>query len=363
MPDFFDKVKKSILFRADANARIGSGHIMRCLSVADAAADSGAYCLFASADDSFRPAIAERGHRQIILGTDYREMEPELPLMLRLLEEYQPSSLIVDSYYVTKPYLSALRERCGECSCTLVYLDDVMSFPYPCDILVNYNLFAPEKRSGYLSLYGDDASLAPQMLLGTAYAPLRREFQGLSARTVNAEAKSILISTGGSDPFHLALTLVEQILDQPELNTFRFHIILGAMNPDAAQIRRLSECAANIVLHQNVRAMEPLMSAADVAISAAGSALYELCATQTPTVTYILADNQIPLAEGFARRGIMRCAGDIRTTGTQALAESLLEEAVQLAGSYEERRESALRQRAIVDGGGAARLTAILLKK
>ena len=104
------------------------------------------------------------------------------------------------------------------------------------------------------------------------------------------------------------------------------------------------------------RMMSKLMRKCDLAVSAAGSTLYELCATQTPTITYILANNQIPGAEGFERHGIMRCVGDWRTLGADCLTELLIKESVALAHNYEERRRIAVRQRSVVDGRGVARI-------
>ena len=92
------------------------------------------------------------------------------------------------------------------------------------------------------------------------------------------------------------------------------------------------------------------------AVSATGSTLYELCASQTPSVIYILADNQISGAREFERQGVMRCVGDIREMGADRLAISLLDEAVKLAENYGERKRIALAQRALADGNGAKRI-------
>ena len=74
-----------LLFRADGNASIGAGHVMRCLSIADAARDKGIECIFVAAGDDFERIIADRGYRDVVLGTEYQDMDGELPLILRIV--------------------------------------------------------------------------------------------------------------------------------------------------------------------------------------------------------------------------------------------------------------------------------------
>ncbi|MCM1118713.1 MAG: UDP-2,4-diacetamido-2,4,6-trideoxy-beta-L-altropyranose hydrolase [bacterium] len=335
-----------VIFRADGNAEVGSGHVMRCLSIADAARQVGEECIFVTASDDFADIIAARGHGNHILHTDYRDMESEE--FLPALSPYRLSTLFVDSYFVSVGYLSKLAERCRERGIRLVYIDDVLAMPYPCDVLVNYNIYA--KANVYENLYA--GRRMPELLLGTAYAPLRAEFGKLPCRAVRDRAESILISTGGADPKHMAVELVRAARGQDYL----FHVVVGSMNRDREAIRSLAAGCGNIILHENVTAMSALMQTCDLAISAAGSTLYELCATQTPTVTYVLADNQMPGAEGFASRGIMRSCGDVRDMGSRELAESLICKALELAGDTAERRRMAQAMRTVVDGQGAGRI-------
>lgn len=335
-----------ILFRADGNSAVGSGHVMRCLSIADAAKQLGEKCIFVTAADDFEAHITSRGHEVQVLGTDYTDMEAED--MPAILETYKPSVLFVDSYFVTDKYLSSLQEYCKEHEIMLAYLDDVLAFPYPCDILINYNIYG--KEEDYINLY--EGLQIPRLLLGTTYAPLRIEFQDRTTRVARREADSVLVSTGGADAEHLGVELLKRAMQYP----YTFHFIVGAMNPDKDKIRELAAAADNIVLHEGVTSMAPLMKACDVAISAAGSTLYELCATQTPTITYILADNQIPGAEAFSAKEVMRNCGDVRILGREKLAEKLLEEAEALMNNYEDRVQISQNMQIIVDGNGAGRM-------
>lgn len=342
-----------IIFRADGNSAVGAGHVMRCLSIADAAKQLGEKCIFITAADDFEAHIASRGHEVHVLGTDYTDMEAEN--LSSVLEEYKPSALFVDSYYVTEDYLGNLLEYCRKNGIKLVYLDDVLAFAYPCDILVNYNIYG--KKADYERLY--EGRRMPQLLLGTAFAPLRAEFQNRTLRKVKQNADSVLVSTGGADSEHIAVELVKLAAKYPHT----FHFVIGALNTDKECIRELAEASDNIILHEAVTSMAPLMESCDVAISAAGSTLYELCATQTPTLTYILADNQIPGAEEFSARGVMKNCGDVRDLGTEELARRLLEDAGELLIDYGKRAQIAADMQSIVDGRGAARMIDKVLQR
>lgn len=345
-----------IIFRADGNPDIGLGHIMRCLSIADAGQKFDVHSLFIAASDDFKDVIKEHGHEVIILNTDYKNMLSEVNEMDKLLRMYRPSALFVDSYQVTSAYMYALWETCKSVNSRLVYIDDVLAFAYPCDILLNYNIYGPDKKDEYKSLYQKKRILCPELLLGTSYVPLRAEFQSLPDRVVKKQAQKILISTGGADPDHIAMELAKYIVcNDSKFEQFHFHFIIGAMNDDRFEIEKLTAMNDSIILHCNVQHMQLLMSDVDLAISAAGSTLYELCATQTPAVTYILADNQMPGAEKFEENEVLRCVGDIRQLKS-SFTEKVLEEAVRLAGDYEERVRIADRQRLVVDGNGAKRI-------
>lgn len=359
--NFLDSSQSSdmILFRADANPSIGFGHIMRCLSIADAVASFNQEVLFILADDTVQELVASRGYPSIVLGTAYHDLEGEAERVSSIISEKKAGVLVVDSYFVTERYLNALWETCRSAGCRLVYMDDVLAFPYPCDMLLNYNIYASD--ADYKGLYQSVKEI-PTFLLGTDFAPLRREFQNLPPRIVRRQGRNILISTGGSDCDHITLELVEEIRNKTR-EEITFHVIIGAMNEDKELIYDKAKDCTNIVLQENVKNMSDLMQACDVAISAAGSTLYELCATQTPAVTYILADNQIPGAEGFEHHGVLQCAGDVRQLGAQRLAIRLLDSAVELCDDYNERYRIAGWMSEVVDGRGAERIAESIMQR
>lgn len=330
-----------ILIRADANAHIGMGHIMRCLSLADAFQSMSLEVMFVLADDSVSKLVCDRGYRVTVLNSVYNKMEEELDLWPNLL----PDFIIVDSYFVTDRYLKVLGKRTK-----VVYIDDIAALPYPVDVLVNYNAYGTE--IDYHRLY--NKTVEPILLLGGSYAPLREMFQGIPKRVQRMDVKDVLFSTGGSDDQHVALKLLKF---QPK--NYIYHMLIGALNTDKEEIYELAKTQPNIIIHENVRDMKVLISSCDIAVSAAGSTLYEICACGVPLITYITADNQIYGAKAFERQGLGINCGDLRYYDKGM--EKIVREVNFLASDYHRRVDMGVRMQEMIDGKGAERLASVLV--
>lgn len=341
-----------ILFRVEGNTIIGSGHVMRCLSIADAFCAENRECCFAVAEDAFVKFIEQRGYKAFVLGTDYREMEEELPILEKCITELKVDRMIVDSYYVTEKYLSTLNSIIP-----VTYIDDLAAFAYPVDTVVNYNVYGTELD--YRGLYKDADVTLPDLFLGMKYIPFRNEFRYVERKKIAEPCRDILISTGGADPVHLAKKLVQYISNRGN-TTYRYHVVLGAMNQDKAEIEAIAADMDSLVLYTNVTDMKGLMSSCDIAVSAAGSTLYELCVCGVPTITYVLADNQIFGATAFDNMGLMQFVGDVREAFS--VEEKILDAIRLLAKDYEKRKSMSERMQHMVDGYGAERLVKALLK-
>lgn len=335
-----------ILFRADGNPDIGTGHIMRCLSLADALQEQGWEITFITAEPYFQRLIQTRGYPCTVLGTAYDRMEEELSIFLPIIERERPELVILDSYFVTSQYMEAIRNISR-----LLYIDDLNAFDYPADAVVNYNIYGPELPYPQNKTY----------FLGPQYAPLRKEFQGLSQRNTKDRVENVLVSTGGTDQYHVALHCAEYLREHLLRENMIFHFVLGAMNRDIVQLEQIAEDFSFIKLHRQVTDMCSLMLQCDVAISAAGTTLYELCACGVPAVTYILADNQIQGAQMFQKAGLMPCVGDIREDA--CFLEHLFELLNSLADDFAQRQHIAEQMQGAVDGRGAARLAEAILKQ
>lgn len=362
-----------IVFRADANPSIGLGHAMRCLSIADALSSVIVYptiisgkksIKFVLADNSISQLIEDRGYEPIVLNTSYDRMEEEIRAWEKLAPSIDADFIIVDSYFVTPAYLTWLKENIG----TVAYIDDVLTFSYPADIVVNYNAYAT--ASSYHELYRGSAVL-PELILGPAYAPLRNMFRDIPRRELKDKVEDILLSTGGSDELHVAINFLRHVCEHS--SSFTYHVLVGAMNTDKTLIYQLAEGNDCVVIHENVADMKSLISSVDIAVSAAGSTLYEICACGTPLITFSTADNQVPGAEAFEKLGLAVNVGDLRdpksiipgavmsgTLDTTAIPR-IVETVEKLAGDKKARFEMSRREQESVDARGAERLAEQLI--
>ena len=259
--------------------------------------------------------------------------------------------MVVDSYYITEKYLEEIRKYS-----TTVYIDDLGSFAYPVDVLVNYNIYG--EKIDYAQMYHLQKKSKPVLLLGPEYAPLRKEFRNRRRKLQPQKVKDILISTGGADFEHVSLKIARYLVIHQDMSNYRFHFLVGKLNQDVLELMKLAERAPLLIeLHQNVKYMVDLMQNCDIAVSAAGSTLYELCACGIPTITYVLADNQILGAQTFAEKGLMVYAGDCRKQ--RDFARHVAQEIEKLANDYQLRKKMAEQMSTIVSGEGAE----LLVKK
>lgn len=339
-----------ILIRADGGWEIGSGHIMRCLSVAGALQEQGKEVLFVLADDAAAGLLTARGQRFRILHTDYRKMEEELPAFIPILETYRPELFLADSYFVTAEYL----EQVGRHTKT-AYIDDMCAFPCPVDILINYNIY------GELLPYRETALPRNRaFLLGCAYAPLRAEFTNVDY-SVKDNAVHVLITTGGGDKYNLAGQILQLALSDTGCRELCYHVVSGSFNSNLPELRAIAERHGNVRIYENVRNMAELMQQCDIAVTAGGSTMYELCAVGVPAVCFSFADNQERLVETFIEKRLA-CYGGNYLREKEELPKRVVEHVRLLAESKTLREEYSRREKTLVDGKGAERLAEALIE-
>lgn len=293
-----------IVFRADANASVGNGHVMRCLTIADACFKAGMYPIFVCAGTEAEELIQGRGYTVKILHTDYRKVEDELPKWKEWIPE--GSFVVLDSYYLTKAYVDELLKK----GYRTVWLDDTGEQKYTVNLLINYNLYAEEL--GYETRYRDEHT---KCLLGAAYAPVRPAFCK-KVYQVRNNLERVMITTGAADPHHAGFFFAKELAESGLVK--EIDIVCGPYHDDILRLRELAarmqeNGRTQIKILQNLSDLSDVMYHSDLAIAAAGSTLYELCAVGVPTFTYLFADNQRQGAFAFARQAKSVCLGDVRT--------------------------------------------------
>ena len=244
---------------------------------------------------------------------------------------------------MTQDFLEALRSMVKT-----AYIDDLYAFDYPADLVINYDFAPPEQ------FY----SKAGKALLGCRFAPLRAQFSGLTP-VFREQVANVLISTGGTDDWNVAGKLASALLTAPESASWRLHVLTGPMHAHREGLQTLVASHPRLILHENVKDMAGLMRACDLAVSAAGTTLYELCAAGVPSVSFTMADNQLPCARDMERFAGVLCAGDVRST--PEFTETLLSLLFSLAENLQQRSALSRSMHAAIDGRGAERIARELL--
>lgn len=302
-----------ILFRTEASQTIGTGHLMRCLALAEICREQGRQAVFVMSEC---PApLAKRlsaGKLELVMlenGFDIAEL-------LSVIRRLQPSAIVIDGYGFDEHY----RRSLSATGLPVLAMDDG-NIPHPlhADIVLNASPLASATHY---------ASVAPgaRLLLGPAYAPLRAEFRHcpVNEETSVDAAQHVLVTFGGGDPLGLTYPVVDALLEALPQQVL-LDVVVGGAVADADKIDALARRHGNrIHLHKNTTRMAELMGHAGMAIAAAGSTLWELAYLAIPTLAVVVADNQAdalasPLRDWFdtidARTGKAHAVSQLANAG------------------------------------------------
>lgn len=336
--------------RTDANEKIAMGHVMRCLSIADAFVHLGGEVKFLVADTYVCDLLEKRGYSYQVLNSNWTDMEGELEQLKRIfcVAENRSTSrrkprILVDSYQATEKYLKVLQEFSE-----VIYLDDLNRFIAPVSLLINYVAF--QNIDWKARYHGTDTSLC----LGWQYTPLRLAFADC-CHEIKKEVKDILITTGGSDPYEVSVVLLEKLLFRETFASVNFHVVAGRFCTCLDKLQQIAEENRRVRLYQNIDNMAELMCQCDLAVSAGGTTLFELFACQVPVIAFGFADNQLESLRLLEEQGALYNIGDIRKDVRECIAE-MAEQTEQFCMDYEKRGKYAVKGHGITDGQGAFRI-------
>ncbi|MGN1147785.1 MAG: UDP-2,4-diacetamido-2,4,6-trideoxy-beta-L-altropyranose hydrolase, partial [Lachnospiraceae bacterium] len=342
--------------RADGNARTGAGHIMRCLTIAEEIKKLDEVT-FLCADEASAALVKSHGQDSLVLGAEPFSNE-ELQILKAVLgkENQEKSSagqdrILIDSYLAAPAYVGEIG-KLVRTAC----MDDMCRQVFPADIIINYNAFATGER--YRKLYGQTAKeTTTKFLVGREYIPVRRQFIGRDF-SVKEKAEALLITTGGGDADNLAGSILQRLLQDESIGKLQFHVVSGAFHPHYGDLMKLAEEHQNITIHKNVTDMAELMCSCDIAVTAGGTTIYELCALGVPFVCFSYADNQDALVSYIGDHGVALSAGSMSDGEKDRglVLKEILQQTVRLVKSEKLRKECCADERKLVDGNGAARL-------
>lgn len=321
-----------IFFRADASLQIGTGHVIRCLTLADALRARGARCGFVCREHAGHliEHIRARGHAAHALPlADVPSQERSNALhshaawlgaawetdaqqTLAAIHGVPAAWLVVDHYALNEHWENRLRSHCDN----LLVIDDLADRSHSCDLLLDQTY--GREAADYRPL----VPAACRLLCGSQYALLRPEFAALRSYSLQRRARpalrALLITMGGIDKDN-ATGLVLQALRTSFLPAgCRITVVMGATAPWLSTVRKLAQDMPwQTQVLVGVRDMAQLMADSDLAIGAAGATSWERCCLGLPTIMLVLAKNQQNVARSLERSGAAKPIGLGQSFATQ----------------------------------------------
>lgn len=330
-----------LLVRADADAAMGVGHVMRCLALGQAWRRAGGEVTFAIHDPP--PAVAGRIEHE---GFVVRPIAPGSAALVDAWRAVGARWVVLDGYHFgpdAQVALKAARAR------VVVVDDNGESAPFVADVVLNPNVFAEA------ALYDGQAPQSA-LLLGPTYALIRDEFLRAARAGGERTRASVLLTFGGSDPAGLAEVAIAALREgRGEIDAT---LVVGSANPRAAAIGAAARGLEGLRVLYDTTEMAALMASADVAVTAAGGTCLELAFMRVPAIVVVVAENQRRVAEKLAALGVVRSLGAAPTVTSRKLADALAD----LLRDGGARTRMADSGRALVDGHGPDRVVRKLLE-
>ncbi|MFN9607401.1 MAG: UDP-2,4-diacetamido-2,4,6-trideoxy-beta-L-altropyranose hydrolase [Pseudanabaena sp.] len=336
---------KRLIIRADASTQTGSGHVMRCLALAQAWNDQGGETILVLAEQilALESKLIAEGITLVYLETTIGSDE-DAQQTASIANKYAASWVVVDGYQFGAKYQKELKGF----GLKILFLDDNgHAEHYFSDLVLNQNISAD------INIYSSREPYT-QLLLGTEYTLLRRDFLKWREwkRLVIPNAYKILVTLGGSDPENVTLKVI-QSLSLIQNNNLDIVVVIGGTNPNYEQLTSFTKNSLlSISLQINVGNMDELMAWADIAIAAGGSTNWELAFMGLPSIVITIADNQKAIAAELDRQGAIINLGWHQDVTIEQIGLVLRE----LIGDRPKRETMSKKGRELVDGNGAKRV-------
>jgi UDP-2,4-diacetamido-2,4,6-trideoxy-beta-L-altropyranose hydrolase len=334
-----------ILFLADAGAKVGGGHVMRCLTLAEALIRAGGECAFVAGPaawvvlDAFAQAPVE------VFPLDEEPSASELAAAgVRVAGTWSASGLVADHYGFGPGDDATLSAACER----LLIIDDLRR-RHAHGLVLDSNI--GRKAADYP---GREVLAGPEFaLVRPAFAALRT--QTLPRRAAGVPPRRVLVSLGLTDAGAITGRVVRALL--PALGEAHLDVVVGGAAPSRPELEALARADSRVAVHVDARDMAGLVAAADIGVGAGGSSAWERCCLGLPSLTVIVADNQRENTTALAREGatlaIAPPSGDFDARLTAAFA--------QLVSDTKLRTSMSGAAAALCDGLGADRVAKRLL--
>lgn len=359
-----------ITIRTDASLHIGTGHIIRCLTLAKTLRQRGAECQFICRDHqgNLFEKIRQDGFNTIVLSHENETPQESEPHELKLahadwlgstwqtdaeqtieaLRGKSPEWLIVDHYALDKRWEEKLRPHAKK----IMVIDDLADRDHECDLLLDQNLVA-ELDSRYQKLVPEYCTT----LLGPKYALLQPEYAELHAHTPPriGPVKRILVYFGGADQHNITGLALAAFI-KLKRDDIALDVVISSQSAHAAGIGSVAQQRTNFTVHEGLPTLAHLMLNADLAIGAGGATSWERCCLGLPSLVISLAENQKPIAEELHRHGLVHYLGHYDTVNENDLIGTL-----QAVIEDQYLKDLSRTSISLIDGLGVGRVTSVLI--
>lgn len=355
-----------VVFRADASLQIGSGHVMRCLTLAEALRAEGAECHFICREHpgNLLESIRDKGFNVHALASERLDPSVQASGNLRhwawlgasqeldaeqcasFLEVLQPNWLVVDHYALDMTWELRLK-RSG---LKLLVIDDLADRNHISDILLDQTF--GRSSSDYFSR----VPLGCVVLCGSKYALLRPDFIKLRPYSLNRRSQyrleSVLVTLGGVDKDNVTRQVLEGLKASALPKNCRITVVMGAAAPWLEDIQQLASTMPwHVDVKVNVSDMAQLMAESDLSIGAAGATSWERCCLGVPTIMVVLAENQ-----KFAAGLLERAKAVLMISSGNGIASQLTRAIDDAVNDPEFLKSLSESSRTVADGAGCERL-------
>ena len=284
------------IFRADASLEIGSGHIMRCLSLAEILLDRGEKVVFLcrSLPESFIELFTQKNIQLIQLYQGEFDLEKDIETTIHALYAYQqdPIYMITDHYQLDKQWESSINPHIEK----MIVIDELADRQHQCDIIIDQNI--KNRQSIYANLVPENC----QILSGPKYIILHKSFQTV-AKKPRKSVKEIFICFGGIDQKGRTISILHEC-QYIDFSGKIVHVVAGKSNPHLNEIEVLCK-KLQFQFHCQPSNLVELMAKADFAIGAGGTMTWERIALGLPSLVFSIADNQDQQIQDCATCGLI----------------------------------------------------------
>ncbi|SFC24441.1 UDP-2,4-diacetamido-2,4,6-trideoxy-beta-L-altropyranose hydrolase [Pseudoalteromonas denitrificans] len=354
-----------VLFRVDASKNIGTGHVMRCLTLANVLRNHGCKIEFAciQRQGDLILFIQQQGYRVAIIPYKQNGLDNNLTpesiyqndiqkkdshCFINKLSVSNKDIVVVDHYGLDHHWASEIKKT----ACRILVIDDLANRQHICDFLLDQNLHEnPSSR------YKNKVDLNCNLFLGPKYALLRPEFYSERPllKQVNKRIPHFLVYLGFVDPKDTTSKIIAAI-ESLEFEV-KVDFVLSELHPNFRELKSKALELENIDIHLQPADILSILKRVDFVIGAGGSATWERCCLGIPSILFALTENQKVLAEELSKLNTVLYLKEKDVVSVDKIKQAI----IAMVKSEAKRLSFSERSQALVDGVGAERVAAIMM--